>query len=56
MKYYKCDVCGKVLPLGRRYKSGAYDYDLCGRCKVNEKRIKIRDMWLEKMKEMARDD
>lgn len=57
MKYYKCDVCGKVLdnatPQTLRHESAIFGFDLCPDCKLKEKDIDMKALWLEKMKNEA---
>ena len=57
MKYYKCDVCGKVLnnetPLTLRHESAIFGFDLCPDCKMKERDIDMKTIWLEKMKAVA---
>lgn len=57
MKYYKCDVCGKVLltatnkPDQMRFESAYFPgSDLCMDCKDREGKINMRDVWLKEMR------
>lgn len=58
MKTITCDVCGAVLdsktPLTIPHKSDVFDYDLCAEHKMAEKSIDMRKVYLEKLKEVAR--
>ena len=55
MKTITCDVCGRVLDCSSQqscpYKSDMFGYDLCGACKRAEKKIDLRKVYLEKLKE-----
>ena len=55
MKYYTCDVCGRVLnnetPLTLRHESAIFGFDLCVDCKMKERAIDMKALWLEKMRE-----
>lgn len=58
MKTITCDVCGAVLdsktPLTLPHKSDMFDYDLCADCKMKEKAIDMRKVYLEKLKEVGK--
>jgi hypothetical protein len=53
-------VCGTVLdsktPLTIPRKSDMFDYDLRTDCKIKEKHIDMRKVYMEKLKEVAKDD
>lgn len=55
MKYYKCDVCGKILdnttPQNLRHEDVLFGYDLCADCAIKAKAIDMKALWLEKMRE-----
>lgn len=57
MKYYKCDVCGKILdnttPQTLRHESAIFGFDLCADCKMKERAIDMKALWLERMKDEA---
>ena len=54
MKTITCDVCGMVLdsktPLTIPHKSDMFDFDLCAYCKIKEKTIDMRKVYLEMLK------
>lgn len=49
MKLYKCDACGKIIEADRR-EAGLYAYDLCEACKVKERSLNPREIWLDAIK------
>ncbi len=56
MKQIKCDVCGKILDFGERYKSDIYDYDLCPKHKEQEKYLNMREVYINALKKEKDDE
>lgn len=60
MKYCVCDVCGKVLddltPHTMHHESDMFGYDLCPNCKMKEKLIDMRAIYLAALKDPAKGD